>query len=319
MYSMPAEPVTEPTASRPFVDRPARDDGAAATLAEEAAAAIGSSSPLLVRTAMNAIFRSGDIALRVSHTTAPAGVAYDLADALTDAGLRVTRPHASRVVLTAGALSVTAWEWLDETAPVMTDREWFAVGTMAAMLHGHNAGIVPDSYPLPSCRSFPWWDFGARLEDTRAFIDDAARAGIDDAIARNAWSLDRAGDVEGHVIAHGDIHPANVMASASGPVLIDWDLLCSAPAEWDHAPLVSMTARWGTPRSGLDAFRAGYASRRRQSIHPDMVAALAELRAVAATLMRVRAEGSGRHPDGEAARRLRHWRGDSDAPVWSII
>ncbi|CAN5723808.1 aminoglycoside phosphotransferase family protein [soil metagenome] len=316
---MPAEPVAEPTAARPFVDRPARDDHAAKRLAEEAALAIGSPAPRLVRTAMNAIFRGGDVALRVSHTTAPASAAYDLADALTDTGLRVTRPHASRVVLTAGSLSVTAWEWLDGALAPTSDGEWYGVGAMAATLHGLDASVVPDAYPLPSCRSFPWWDFETCLADTRGFIDDSALTGLEEAIARNAASLERASDVVGHVVAHGDIHPANVMASAAGPVLIDWDLLCSAPPEWDHAPLLSMTARWGTPKSVLVAFRAGYTSLRTDSIDPDMVAALAELRAVAATIMRVRAEGPDRRPDGEAARRLRHWRGDPGAPVWSVI
>lgn len=316
---MVAETPARPTATRPFVDRPVRDEAAAATLAREAAAAIGSPSPHLVRTAMNAIFRSGDVALRVSHTTAPAAVAYDLADALVDAGLRVTRPHASRVVVTGGAMSVTAWEWLGGTPAPTAPDDWHAVGAMAARLHELGSTFVPDAYPLPSCRSFPWWDFETQLADTYDTIDVAARAGLESVVARHAGALRRAGDVSSHVVAHGDIHPANVIVSSGGPVLIDWDLLCSAPPEWDHSPLASMNAYWGTPIGALDAFRAGYRTGRHREVDVELVDALATLRAVAATLMRVRAEGPGRDPDGEAARRLRRWRNDPDAPVWSVI
>lgn len=316
---MAAENPARPTAIRPFVDRPVRDDAATTALAREAAAVIGSPSPQLVRTAMNAIFRSGDVALRVSHTTAPAAVAYDLADALVDAGLRVTRPHASRVVVTSDAMSVTAWEWLDGTPAPTAPDDWHAVGAMVARLHQLGSTLVPDAYPLPSCRSFPWWDFETQLADTNDTIDVVAQAGLESAVSRHAWALLRAGDVSSHVVAHGDIHPGNVIESSAGPVLIDWDLLCSAPPEWDHAPLVSMTAYWGTPIGTLEAFRAGYRTGRHREVDVELVDALATLRAVAATLMRVRAEGPGRDPDGEAARRLRCWRNDPDVPVWSVI
>jgi thiamine kinase-like enzyme len=109
------------------------------------------------------------------------------------------------------------------------------------------------------------------------------------------------------------VHPGNVVATAQGAVLLDWDLLCTGPAAWDHAPLMTWTQRWGGAAGLYEAFAAGYG----RSMRGDGVAeAIATLRLVAATLMRLRA---GRHDEAardEAERRLRWWRGDTDAPPW---
>ena len=75
-----------------------------------------------------------------------------------------------------------------------------------------------------------------------------------------------------------------------------------------HLPL------WGWPdalvrRASPPATAARCATTRRRT-------AIAELRLVAATLMRLRA---GRHDPAampEAQRRLAYWRGDPDAPTW---
>jgi aminoglycoside phosphotransferase (APT) family kinase protein len=40
---------------------------------------------------------------------------------------------------------------------------------------------------------------------------------------------------EGSSLAHGDLHPLNVMMTARGPVLIDWTNGCRAPAEAEVA------------------------------------------------------------------------------------
>ena len=73
--------------------------------------------------------------------------------------------------------------------------------------------------------------------------------------------------------------------TADGPVLLDWDLLCLGPPGWDHAMLLRLP-RWGWPARWYDDFAAGYG----RSLADDPIAnALAELRLVAATLMRLRA------------------------------
>jgi Ser/Thr protein kinase RdoA (MazF antagonist) len=115
------------------------------------------------------------------------------------------------------------------------------------------------------------------------------------------------------LVCHGDVHPGNVMQSIDGPVLLDWDLLCAAPAAWDHAPLMTWTGRWGGEPGIYEAFAAGYG----RSFRGDAVAeAISELRLVAATLMRVRAGRSDPAAAREAALRLRYWRGEQAAPMW---
>ena len=76
------------------------------------------------------------------------------------------------------------------------------------------------------------------------------------------------------------------MQSEAGPVILDWDLLCRGPSSWDHAPLMTWTGRWGGEPGIYEAFAEGYGC----SFHGDPLGeAIAELRLVAATLMRVRA------------------------------
>jgi hypothetical protein len=99
----------------------------------------------------------------------------------------------------------------------------------------------------------------------------------------------------------------------AGPVLIDWDLLCRAPIGWDHAPMMTMHERWGGRAGEYEAFAIGYGS----SLRGDPTAeSFAELRLVAATLMRLKAAMSDANAAVEAERRLRFWRGDPDAPAW---
>jgi Ser/Thr protein kinase RdoA (MazF antagonist) len=118
----------------------------------------------------------------------------------------------------------------------------------------------------------------------------------------------------GQVVCHGDVHPGNVLMTADGPVLLDWDLLCWAPAAWDHAPLLRWADRWGGSAGGYDAYAAGYGT----SFRGDPTAeAFGELRLVAATLMRVAAAIVDPAEGEEAERRLRYWRGDPDAPSWA--
>ena len=74
--------------------------------------------------------------------------------------------------------------------------------------------------------------------------------------------------------------------------------------------------RWGWPARWYDDFAAGYG----RSLAGDPTAdALAELRLVAATLMRLRAGRADPAAMPEAQRRLAYWRGDPDAPTWTAV
>ena len=104
------------------------------------------------------------------------------------------------------------------------------------------------------------------------------------------------------------------MMSAEGVVLLDWDLICLGPRGWDHAPMMTWAARWGGTPGEYEAFAAGYG----RSMRGDGQAeAIAELRLVAATLMRVLAGRRDPAAKAEADRRLQYWRGEPDAPQWT--
>jgi hypothetical protein len=290
---------------RAYVDTPVTDLPAATLAAERAAVHWGLERPRLLRAGMNAIFASAEVVLRVSAPSVPATAALELVDFLGQTGLSVPTPARPDVVVHTG-LSVTAWQRLVATdAPI----DWHAVGQMVRAVHHIDPRALPPSVPLPSASAFPWWDFDTLLAQVDDELDEAARAGIGEAIERHrGW--DR---FDLPVVCHGDVHPGNVMMAEAGPVLIDWDLLCSAPAGWDHAPMLTWASRWGGRVEDYDAFASGYGT----SLVDDPVAAeLAELRLVAATLLRLAAGRRDPAALPEARRRLAYWRGAPDAPMW---
>jgi Ser/Thr protein kinase RdoA (MazF antagonist) len=295
-------------AGRPFVDRPPGSIGAATALASRAARHWGLPEPEFVRVFMNAIYTAGDVVLRVGRPTAPASAALELAELLTSSGVRVPAPARDDAV-SDGDLAVTAWERL---TLLDAEPDWRAAGEMVARVHALAPEQLPPAYPLPRGEEFPWWQFDVLLEDVADLLDRAAREGIEGALERyGGWSA----GVE-RVVCHGDVHPGNVVATASGTVLLDWDLLCLAPPAWDHAAMLTWASRWGGPPDWYADFAAGYGG----SMTDDPVAvALAELRLVAATLMRLRAGRADPAAMPEAQRRLAYWRGDPDAPMWKPV
>jgi Ser/Thr protein kinase RdoA (MazF antagonist) len=291
---------------RAYVDRPVGDVAAAATAARVAARRWGLEDPELLRVGMNAIFGCGRCVLRVSAPSVPATASLELMAFLADEGVRVPIPARADVVV-VGDLNVTCWERLE---PVDAPIDWVSVGRMVQTVHGLDRAALPESVPLPSPTTFPWWDFPVLLDRVQPVLDDAARHGIESAIERHRdWTTD-----VGAVVCHGDVHPGNVVMTAGGATLIDWDLLCWAPPGWDHAAMLTWARRWGGNGDEYPAFAAGYG----RSLADDPVAvAFAELRLVAATLMRL--DAGMRDPSAmpEAQRRLAYWRGDPDAPPWT--
>ena len=228
---------------RPFVDRPITDIGAASDLAVQAAAHWELPQPVLLRVGMNAIYRSGDVVLRVSEPSAPASASLQLAGRLLEAGLRVTRPVRTDTFGEAG-LYATAWEYIESTDEPI---DWRAVGAMVRTVHCLDKDDLPSDYPLPRPADFPWWDFDALLAQIGDELDDDARRGIEQAVGRwPDWAHEA-----GAVVCHGDVHPGNVIMGSDGPILIDWDLMCLAPPGWDHAPLMTLAERWGGEPGGI--------------------------------------------------------------------
>ena len=296
------------SAELPFVAAPPGTLDAVTVSAERAADHWGFDGPQLMRMGMNAIFTAGDgVLLRVSRPTTDPQEAISLAGTLTRIGLSVPT-YLKDKPFVYGEHAVFAIAVVDEVGPT----DWRAVGAMIAMLHRTDIGDIPSGYPLPFCGDFPWWNFVSLMKEVAGDLDAGSRAAIDAAIGRSLpVLLDRR--VRRLVICHGDVHPGNVIQSVGGPVLLDWDLLCRGPAAWDHAPLMTWTQRWGGEPGIYDAFAVGYG----EFMGEDPAAqAIAELRLVAATLMRVRAARHNPAAAEEAELRLRYWRGERDAPQW---
>ena len=294
------------TTSRAYVDRPVGDLEAAARAATAASSTWGFDHPVLLRAGMNAIFTAGPVVLRVSAPTVPAEVSLELAQFWHDRGVTVPRARRDEVVRADG-LSVTAWERIEASEQPL---DWPRVGELVRRVHDTAPASLPESVPLPSPAVFPWWNFDALLARAGPWLDQGAREGLEEAIDRHRrWS-----EFDGVVVCHGDVHPGNVLMTPDGPVLLDWDLLCLAPPGWDHGPMLSFADRWGGRPGEYDEFAIGYG--RSLAADPTTIA-IAELRLVAATLMRVVASIGDPRARPEAERRLRYWRGDPDAPPWT--
>lgn len=295
------------TASRPFVDRPVPDRELAARAADASAARWGLPSPRFVRAGMNSLFECGDVVLRVGAATAPASAAHELVDWLRSNGIPTLRPEAG-LACDVDGLAVTGWQRVREGRRSV---DWSDVGTIVRRVHALPRDEVPSAYPVPDPSRFPWWQFDALLAEVADEIDSAALDGLRGTVDRHAGWQDRVRrDV---VLCHGDVHPGNVLMSSTGPLLVDWDLLCSANPAWDMAVL-AVGERWGRDPDELHGFLAGYGPTAADVI--GLAVELGELRNVAATLMRVRAGRTDGAAAVEAERRLRFWRGDPDAPTW---
>jgi hypothetical protein len=293
----------------PFVAAPPGTIDEVTVSAEVAAEHWRYQPPVLLRLGMNGIFTAGQgVLLRVGSPTAPPQQAIWLADRLTQWGLRVpTYLHDKPFITDKHAVFAIATEV--ESGSV----DWSAIGEMIARLHRIDQHEIARGYPLPFCGDFPWWDFAGLLSDVGADLDTRSRMAIESAVERSLPLLSDQREASA-VVCHGDVHPGNVIQSSDGPVLIDWDLACRGPAAWDHAPLMTWTQRWGGDRGIYERFADGFG----RSMRGDPLAeAIAELRLVAATLLRVRAGRTNPAAAAEAGLRLRFWRGEPDAPQWN--
>lgn len=294
------------TAVRPYVDRPVPDRERAESAAAEAAAAWGLTTPRFLRLGMNALFVCGDTVLRVGAATAPATASHELAAWLLANDIPTVHP-AEGLACDLDGLAVTGWQLVREARRAVS---WEQIGAIVRRVHDLPIDEVPSSYPLPDPTTFPWWQFDAMLDDA-AEIDEVALDGLRSTVDRLAGWPDRVR--QGTVLCHGDVHPGNVLVSSTGPLVVDWDLMCLANPAWDMAVL-TVGPRWGRDETEYERFRRGYGPVSDAVL--ELAADLGRLRNVAATLLRVRAGRSDPVAAEEARRRLRYWRGNPDAPPW---
>ncbi len=275
-------------------------------VARAAADAWGLPAPTHLRTGMSSLFSCGEkVVLRVARNGYGASAEHTFLEAMASAGVRTPRLVRDVVDVGDGVL-VSAIERVEPEG----DIDWRAVGEMVRLVHSLDAAVTS---PLPWCLDFPHWDIEAGLADIASAIDHDALAGLRSAVDR--WPDWRnALAAASRVLSHGDVHPGNVVPTAAGPVLLDWDLRCMAPAGWDHAALLTWSTRWNGTAGMYEAFADGYGV----SLRGEPAAeCLAELRLVVATIMRVKAGRTNPEAAVEAERRLRYWRGDVEAPRWT--
>ncbi|MEU4196019.1 phosphotransferase [Kribbella sp. NPDC026611] len=106
--------------------------------------------------------------------------------------------------------------------------------------------VAKYDYPVPSVREIEGPDMIIQRLDGPT-LGDAAIAGelsarevgeIHADLHRRLQAIPAPSGTPGHVVIHGDLHPLNVIATADGPVVIDWRNAEEGPAEFD----VAMTA-----------------------------------------------------------------------------
>ena len=261
-------------------------------------------APQLLRRGSNDVYTAGhDVLLRVGVPAHDFDSDLAIHEMLAAHGVRTPRPMATYRGADSSAI-VTAVEHVEQVGMI----EWSAVGSVVRRLHS----VPVQGLDLPSCTTFAHWQFETVLSEVEALIDPVARVSIDRCLDRwSDWPSDATRDV---VFCHGDLHPGNVLNAVDGPVLIDLDLRCLAPVAWDHSALLTWEHRWNADPGTYAAFAAGYGT----DLPDDRVGTeFAELRLLAATLMRLRATVSNPAARAEAELRLRWWRGDAEAPRWT--
>jgi aminoglycoside phosphotransferase (APT) family kinase protein len=274
-----------------------------AAIAAEWAQEWGLSEPVPVRTGMNSLFHAGDdTVIRVGPSSFGAAAEAGWVALMVANDVRVPVLHE---VVDVDGECVWALERIHPAGAVA----WPEVGAMVRRVHGIEPAEVAG---LPLCIDFPHWQIHAVLDEVDDLVDERALGGMRRCLER--WDGWRAAAAEDRVVCHGDVHPGNVVPSADGPVLLDWDLRCLAPAAWDHAALLTWSERWDGASGLYDEFATGYG----RSLRGEWMAeAFAELRLLVATLMRLRAGRANPAAAAEAEVRLRYWRGDPDAPRWT--
>lgn len=281
------------------------------TLAGQAAREWGLPRPSIIRRGMTSVYSAGpDTVLRISAATPSTLALPTFLERMSRLSLRVPACGRDVLVFGDGQWAVLAMERVYSVGGV----DWCATGRMVQRLHSLPTA---DEQDLPWCGDFTHWRIEELLAEAEPQLDPAAAAGMRSCVERaGAWHAQMLAAPQ--VVLHGDLHPGNVVQSADGPVLLDWDLRCVGPAAWDHGPLLRWgqrwTQAWGGGPGSYERFADGYGA----SLHRDpLTIALAELRLLVATLMRLRAARVDPAASAEAQLRLAYWRGDAGAPLWN--
>lgn len=219
---------------------------------------------------------------------------------LDAAGVRAPRVVCEPVSCGSATVLLTRWEERAD-APV----RWERAGEVAAAAHEALGGWRG---PLPGGRIDLIGQAQDRLRRLADRWPDPADVALLGAHLKRLNGSALSNSPLGEGVVHGDLHADNLLVSARGLVLLDWELAGIAPREWDFAA-VGCAQRFFGQEGAVDAFAAGYGR------DPgEVVWELVELRALLITAGQMLAAHTPAART-QAKRRLAYWRtGRLDQP-----
>jgi hypothetical protein len=215
---------------------------------------LDSSSATLVKMTNNAVFRlaSAPFVVRVATSKAMrhrvAKVVMVARWLSTNGFPSVRLAESIEQPVVAGDHIATIWDLVEEDGPSPTGSD---LGQLIRSFHE----LAPPTSSLPNWD--PLDDIRRRIGDAedlseadrRYLVDQCHEAG--EALARIQYTLP-AGPI------HGDAFLGNVIPSANGPVLCDFDSTSIGPREWDLIPVALGQIRFRHPARQKDDFVAAY-------------------------------------------------------------
>jgi Ser/Thr protein kinase RdoA (MazF antagonist) len=206
----------------------------------------GALTPLTHQSSQTWTLDTADGRILLKHTphTPPAAITYEAQ--ARRAGIAMPTPITAGPADIPGLGPVRAYEWID-SRPLRPDDDIAAwLGRTLALLHtvhphGHGG---PEWYHLHDERWQTWLGTGGERRWKPALRDH-----LTDILDATATVADTFGATTDHVTTHRDVEPHNVLITAGGPVLIDWDSAGpdSASLEAAHAIYALATHGRSTP------------------------------------------------------------------------
>ncbi|MBO0810899.1 MAG: phosphotransferase [Microlunatus sp.] len=183
-----------------------------------------------------------------------------------EAGIAMPRPIRSPdglIFVEVGGATFRAHAWIAgdpcPDGPVAEDTA-LLVGAELARIHAlHHLPGRTDVFPTPSRAAVDGWDdlVGRIAEHDQELARQAVAAGP--AVGRIGELFDRSEtDFSGQPMSHGDVDQKNLIMTATGPVLCDWDVAAPWPARQELARTALSLAGWrfpGVARAVLTGYR----------------------------------------------------------------
>jgi len=216
--------------------RPSRRAAVGAAIKAGESVGFGGASPVVLQDSNNVVvwLSPHDVVAKVGtwpHSAEVLGREVEVCAHLAAAGAPVAAPIGELRHETTLALPVSLWERLESVAGGHASD-----GELAGMLSEVHAALAGCTVELPS--------YLAAIEHTRTTLFDdermqalpdgdlhLLRAAFDEWASRaHDWAVQR-------LPLHGEPHLGNVIVTATGPALIDFEAVSLGPTEWDLASM----------------------------------------------------------------------------------